>query len=191
MNIKRAEIIEAIGGLKKWHHNCHAASLAIVRSGLLPKGARVARGLHPGAMPHQHSWVAVGDPYTPDVMVVDATLWSYNGTEPSLLTGGSKELLYRPHGGQGNIWDYGRPAPATGKIIRLRADLSGEARRFLDLLEPGLDIQGWRVLAHAPVAGWPAAEIIGAMYDDERLSPLVPIDVVGMITDRNPNGLYW
>lgn len=29
--------------------------------------------------------------------------------------------------------------------------------------------QDRRVLAHAPVGGWPAAEIIGAMYDDDRL----------------------
>jgi hypothetical protein len=62
----------------------------------------------------------------------------------------------------------------------------------MELAAPdGLDIRGWHVLAHSPVRGWPAAEIIGAMYDTPRLKMIPPIDIVGMLTDKNPNGLYW
>jgi hypothetical protein len=38
--------------------------------------------------------------------------------------------------------------------------------------------------------GWPAAEIIGPMRDTRELRTTVPIDIAGMITDRNPGGLY-
>lgn len=37
---------------------------------------------------------------------------------------------------------------------------------------------------------WPAAEIIAAIDDTKALSALVPIDILGMLTDRNPSGLY-
>jgi hypothetical protein len=51
------------------------------------------------------------------------------------------------------------------------------------------DRQGWSVLAHAPVGGWPAGEIIDAMCES-GLDAVIPIDIVGMVTDRNPQGLY-
>lgn len=54
-----------------------------------------------------------------------------------------------------------------------------------------LDRRAWHLLAsQAPVLGWPAAEIIAAMDDTEELSAFVPIDRLGMLTDRNPGGLY-
>jgi hypothetical protein len=40
------------------------------------------------------------------------------------------------------------------------------------------------------VEGWPAAEIIDAIYNTPELTTWVPIDIVGMLTDRNPKGLY-
>ena len=42
----------------------------------------------------------------------------------------------------------------------------------------------------APVEDWPAGEIFAAMDDTEGLKALVPIDKLGMLTDRNPGGLY-
>jgi hypothetical protein len=38
--------------------------------------------------------------------------------------------------------------------------------------------------------GWPSSEIIAAMDDTDELRALVPIDILGMVTDRNPGGLY-
>ena len=38
--------------------------------------------------------------------------------------------------------------------------------------------------------GWPSREIIAAAYADDRLRVLIPIDIVGMLTDANPGGLF-
>jgi hypothetical protein len=70
-----------------------------------------------------------------------------------------------------------------------REPFSREAKNFLDLLGP-LDEKGFRVLAHAPVEGWPAAEILDAIENTEGLKCYVPIDIIGMLTNRNPGGLY-
>ena len=64
-----------------------------------------------------------------------------------------------------------------------------DARAFLELVGP-LDYHGWGVLAHAPVQGWPSGEILAAITDTKPLAVLVPIDRLGMLTDRNPGGLY-
>ncbi len=182
-------IIEAIGGLDKWAKRCHECSLAIVRSGLLPDNARVARGWC-GSVDSQHSWVVLGNPYGENTPIIDGTLWSYTNQAPRLFFNPKGNLQYTPHGA-GSIWDYGRPDDRNGEVITL-AGLSKTAKDFLDIAGPlGLDYMGWSVLAHAPVGGWPAKEIISAMYDDDRLSALVPIDVVGMITDKNPDELYF
>lgn len=53
-----------------------------------------------------------------------------------------------------------------------------------------LDRPGWMRLASCPVGGWPAAEVLAAMDDTPALQTLVPIDRLGMLTDRNPGGLY-
>jgi hypothetical protein len=76
-------------------------------------------------------------------------------------------------------------------VIKLKKKLSPMAEDFLQRCSPvGLDRRGWHFLANAPVGGWPSREIIGAMADDRRVSVFVPIDVLGMLTDRNPSGLY-
>jgi hypothetical protein len=46
-------------------------------------------------------------------------------------------------------------------------------------------------LANAPVEGWPAREILTAMAATPRLAACVPIDILGMVTDLNPKGLYF
>lgn len=191
MDLDIKALAQALAPMDRWHHQCHAASIAAVRSGVLPK-ARVARGTCRG-VGGQHSWVVVGDDvYAPDAQIVDPTLWSYDSTVAGIWTGTAKNGRHVPAGGLGDIWSWGRPAPARESPIRLTPaqPLSPDAEMFLDMLGP-LDRHGWMMLAsNAPVRGWPAAEIIAAMDDTPELTAYVPIDRLGMLTDRNPGGLY-
>jgi len=198
------ELADRIGSdAEKWFHNCHMASAAIVQSGYF-KDARVARGTAVG-VGGQHSWIVLPPHgredwntledgpfvYDPTTLVVDPTLWSY---DPSITT------LYRtvnlrrhtPHG-FGNIWNYGRPPEPVEEPIELTPDfeLSESAQRFLsdEYLGP-LDRRGWSVLANGPTGGWPSSEIILAMHQTKKLTALVPIDILGHLTDVNPSGLY-
>jgi hypothetical protein len=168
--------------------SCHSVSLAIVKSGFYPK-SRVARGRCRG-VPSQHSWVVIGtNCFSPTAQIVDATLWLYDRSVDQVWLGNASQGRHVSHG-SGSIWQYGMPSSSGGEVISLQVDLSYEASAFLDLLGP-LDYRGWAQLAHAPVGGWPAREIIEAMLDTPRVAALPPIDVVGMLTDRNPNGLYF
>lgn len=182
------EFEKAVGSpLHTWAKQCHAASLKLVKSGVLGE-CRVARGACRG-VGSQHSWVVLGrDCYNPNAAVVDPTLWSYDDTVEGVWVGKAKERPYTPHG-SGSIWAWGRPDAATDEPLTLDGEFSKSARMFLDMVGP-LDRKGWAQLAHAPVGGWPSAEIFLAMYRDKRLSALVPIDVIGMLTDENPGGLY-
>lgn len=188
-----AHVADTIGiPVARWHHQCHSISLAIVKSGLLP-GARAARGTCPG-VGGQHSWIVVGDDcYDPEAVVVDPTLWSYVPGTPTIWTGLASERPHVPHGA-GSIWDAGRPPEPTGEVMALTpaTPLSAEAKRFLELAAPlGLDARGWMVLASSlPVEGWPAGEVYAAMDDTPGLGVFVPVDRLGMLTHRNPDGLY-
>lgn len=185
-----APLIEALGGLEKWTKNCHAASIELVYSGVLAE-ARVARGWCDGVS-SQHSWVVLGDPYDKTVEIIDPTLWSYTTNIPAIWFGTAKDKpRHTPHGSEGTIFTYGRPDLPVGPVIPLGKPLSPSAQHFLDFMSPqGLDRQGWGILAHAPVTGWPAREIITAMYENDDLRVLIPVDIVGMLTDKNPKGLY-
>lgn len=180
--------------LDEWYGACHVVSLAIVQAGLLhgPAGARVrvARGTCLG-IGSQHSWISLGDPYDSKTEYVDPTSWCSTEDHPTIWTGKASQGDRIPHG-TGSIWQYGKPVHQGGPIIELTPTqpLSSAAKHFLDLVEP-LDAQGWMVLANAPVGGWPAGEIFSAISDTDRLQAFVPIDVLGMTTDRNPGGLYW
>lgn len=167
---------------------CHSVSLKIVKSGLL-RGARVARGTCEG-VGGQHSWVTLGDPYDVDAPIIDATWWSYKPGVEQIYIGSLEEGWHLPHG-YASIWKWGKPIAGDGDPIDLTPsfELSKAAQVFLELLGP-LDRQGWATLSSAPVLDWPAGEIFAAMDDTERLSSLVPIDILGMTTDRNPGGLY-
>lgn len=179
-----------------WAFNCHAASHAIVQSGIYP-GARVARGFAHG-VPGQHSWVvadysAADGVYDFDAHIIDATLWSYDLTVTNVWQGTYRDGRHQPHG-QGVFWQAERPHNVTGGepvTLAPEADrrLSVEAREFLTELGP-LDHGGWMLVAKMPVRGWPSREVIEAMDDTPALSALVPIDILGHLTDRNPGGLY-
>jgi len=183
------EQFEAATGhsLESMAHKCHEASLALVLSGVHGI-CRVARGTCPG-VGGQHSWVVLGrDCYDENAVVIDPTLWSYVGGEPSVWSGRASIKPHRPHGA-GNIWEWGRPAFPEGEIIELPGPFAPDAERFLEVLGP-LDLAGWRQLAHAPVGGWPAGKIFAAMMEVPELAQWLPIDIVGMTTDLNPGGLY-
>lgn len=128
------------------------------------------------------------DCYDDRAVVVDPTLWSYDDRVEAVWTGRARERPHRPHG-HGSIFEWGRPCSTGGEPIELAVEVSRHARMFLDMLGP-LDRAGWGQLARAPVQGWPAAEIVAAMDDTPGLTALVPIDRLGMLTDRNPCGYY-
>jgi len=183
-----ARMVRKIGGLRKWRRQCHAASLAVVRTGMLGPTARVARGTHPEVV-GQHSWVVVGNPYWSISPIVDVTLWSYTKREPYLHMGMAHDG-YRPHGAGQFDW-RDRIYPAEETII-LGVGWSDDARNFLETVAPfGLDRAGWSRLAQGPLGGWPSKEIVSAMRKDPRVRALVPIDIAGMLTNENPEGLYW
>lgn len=163
--------------------NCHAGALALVRS--KGEGWRVARGYAKDVF-GQHSWAVEGNPYAPKA-ILDPTIWSYTDREPEIITG--KVADYLPHGA-GLIWDVGKPVTGKGSIISLKVN-DRFAQSFLDDLVGPLDRKGWSGLANGPMQGWPAKPVIEAMLDHPELAALVPIDIAGMVTDRNPDGLYW
>lgn len=177
--------------LDRWGRKCHAASFHIVNSGVIPSSCRVARGSHPGVL-GQHSWVVIGmDVYNPSG-IVDPTLWSYDERVRNIVyTTGADMGNWRPHG-SGLVWDTGRPQScvlADAITLTPEEPLSREAREFLRLLGP-LDRRGWAHLVHGGMEGWPSGEIIAAMKDTETVSALVPVDIEGMVTLRNPGALY-
>ena len=183
--INQAEQI--LDPVSDWARNCHAASLQIVRE----LGGRVARGWCEGVS-SQHSWAVIGnDCYDPKALIIDPTLWSYDNAVKGVWSGTLRDGRHHPHGA-GSIWEFGRPAYPTGEIVSLtpKKALSVKALRFLKRLGP-LDRAGWHILAsRAPVGGWPAGEILAAVDDTKALSALVPVDRLGMLTDRNPGKLY-
>jgi hypothetical protein len=193
-------IIEAMCEMEPMHYrdfadfaqDCHAVSLTLVRSGLLGTGGpdlRVARGACLG-VGGQHSWVVLGHPYDPTATIVDLTLWSYNPTQPRIWVGTMRDGLHRPKG-YGHILQGVKPGTRGGEVIQVEVS-SRDARDFLRMVGP-LDARGWAGLwSHCGMLGWPAKEILEALLDQHpQMTALVPIDIVGMITDRNPENIYW
>lgn len=186
------EAVEAIEEFltprEPWSHQCHAASIAIVKSGILAE-SRVARGTCDG-VGSQHSWVVFGmDCYDERATIIDPTLWSYDESVEGIWTGTLGR--HAPHG-WANIFEWGRPPTPSAKAVKLTPSepFSGEATTFLELLGP-LDEPGWRMLCHAPARGWPAGEVFAAICDTFSWGEaVIPIDMLGMTTLRNPSGLY-
>jgi len=188
-----ADVIELCGQIdmapEDVAYNCHGVSLAIVRAGLRP-GARVARGFAQGVI-GQHSWVVLGDPYDENVPIIDATLWSYDPDVKGIWSGTAKENRHIPHGA-GHYFRGNPPQHHGGDTIYLhpKTPLSDSARKFLRMIGAPFDAMGWMEVAHLPVEGWPSREIIEAMLDTPGIDVFVPIDIAGMVTDRNPGRLY-
>jgi len=174
-------------------YDCHSVSLSLVRSGLLGVGGptlRVARGACVG-VGGQHSWVVLGHPYDYGATIVDLTLWSYDSKQPRIWIGSMRDGLHRPKGFQ-QIFDGPRPRSGGDTPLVLNTDgLGVEARDFLEIIGP-LDVRGWGALwSRCGMLGWPAREILEAFLDQHQMGALVPIDIVGMVTDRNPQETYW
>jgi hypothetical protein len=185
-----AKVEEAIGSIEYFEHNCHGASLALVQSGLLPEGSRVARGFVQGVR-GQHSWALVAPEmiYEPETYVVDITLWSYVPEAPRLYIAKAKHWPHRPHG-FGRL-EYLGPDP-TDPIISLGVPISEGAKMFLQMYAPaGLDRRAWMTLLNGPMQGWPSKEIVDAASKTRELAAMVPLDILGMLTDVNPSGLYF
>lgn len=153
-------------------------------------------------VPGQHSWVVMAsdpqmkaheiDVYDPRALIIDPTIWSYDPQYQGVLAACTSDKLHKPHG-SGSIWDYGCPSPIqAGEVAIPLKDvgkLSPYADAFLHMIGP-LSRRGWSCLLHAPVQGWPAKEILEAADDTPELRALIPIDILGMVTPRNPSGLY-
>lgn len=189
---------QALAPLRHWEGQCHGASLSLVRDkdvlealGVRPPDVRVQRGFAEGIR-SQHSWVTVGDPLKPE-LTIDPTwdLW-HNSPQPDVRIYDGRPDTHIPHKA-GSIWDYGKPPTAkeSGDDPIHLGGLTQRAEQFIRMCGGPLGRRGWNVLAHAPVEGWPAADIWTAMNRDPRLSPLIPIDSLGNWTDVNPEGLYW
>lgn len=183
-----------LGPPTTWAHQCHAISRALLDWPELAERfpqRRVARGSCRGVA-GQHSWVVLGtDCYDEDTLLLDLVLWSYDATKPVKWVGTLRSGLHQPHGA-GNIFDWGKPEHMgeADVVLTPSTPLSDRAKLFLGVLGP-LDRRGWNMLlSHAPVGGWPAGELIAAALDTPELAALVPIDRAGMLTDRNPSGLY-
>jgi hypothetical protein len=183
---------EILNPLEGWAQQCHAASMRLMNSGRFGT-CRVARGWCKG-VGSQHSWLVIGDDcYDQDATIIDGTLWSYDKTVDGVWVGAMRDGRHGPHG-SGSIWNFGRPTNAEEdgedvfELTPPSAGWSDEAQSFFSLLGP-MSRQSWIRLAHYPVEGWPAGEIINAICES-GLEGYVPVDIIGMNTDRNPRGLY-
>lgn len=182
-------VVEVLGDLRRYWHDCHGAALALKRSGALPPDARVARGFVQGVT-GQHSWVVLDDDvYKPYAWVIDPTYWSYDDLTSAPYVHVQRAIArgrqYRPHG-SGML----SKLPLAGRREPVALEVAdAEARAFLKKVGP-LDPYGWMRLFNGPMGGWPARTIVAAAYDVDELRALIPIDVAGMLTDRNPGGLY-
>lgn len=183
--------------LEHWEGSCHAVSLALVKTGEFGPDARVARGFAVGVA-GQHSWIVLGDPYAWDAVIIDAT-------HPEFHRGGHHEIVVRefangrdyvPQGygvlaeeEREQIRDVMPPYTGPEKELAPTVPLSVDAQLFLDDIGI-MDFRRWCWLAsNLPMQGWPSKEIIEAMMDS-GLAVCVPKDIQGMVTDRNPQGLY-
>lgn len=200
MTLTREMVEDAIGDLEGWAHQCHGASIALVKSGLLGRECRVARGSCRG-VPGQHSWVVRGskpeDCFNPRTVIIDVTLWSYDPDHPHVWIGTMENGLHRPHGYGPPLIQLGCPESGGGAEIALNwipGSPTPIAAHWLSMFREGadgpLDQRFWMGLANTTVVGWPAEEFIRAMANTPAIQHLIPIDRLGMLTNENPGGLY-
>jgi hypothetical protein len=175
-----------------WANQCHGVSLALLRTGEFGPG-RIARGTCEH-VPSQHSWIVLGnDCYNPNAVVVDPTLWAHDPEVTGIYIGRNRQGCYHQPHGAGSCFSVNPPQHHGGPDIELTPSepLKPRALAWLGVLGP-LDFRGWMEVVHLPVEDWPAREILTAVADTPALGPVFfPIDILGMLTDRNPGGLYW
>ena len=195
MNIDVENLLKGVNPAD-YPKQCHAASLKLVKSGVIGEFARVARGTHPD-IGGQHSWVVVSeDVYDEYATIIDPTMWSYTGREPQFdIYDAAEDADYFPKGGE-ERWDFS-DIPAVqdySKIITLEREVFDKLPDYakMQMWRIGsMDLRGWSTLANGPMLGWPSRPIIEAMLDTPKLAALVPIDIQGMVTMRNPSNLYF
>lgn len=176
-DLTEEDVEQAIGPLEDWRYSCHAASLALVRSGLLPENWRVARGYSVG-IHGQHSWCVDGDPYDATSRVLDVTAWCYY-PRPRVWHA-TNLVAHIPHG-------WGEPPP--GVTVELRGDpysldgLTPEAEAYLaDRYPDGYSVQNLASLVSGPIQGWPAADVMRALAF-AGLGGLIPVDSAAMVLE--------
>lgn len=198
-----AEIGEIIGlPPEHWHMRCHEVSIAIVAAGIVPH-ARIARGWCCG-VPGQHSWIVgptadgrLGDCLADNAVIIDPTLHTYRDDVTGIyVSHADVDEWHRPHGKGPHITAAGRPPKPkqAGKVIALAAEafdeLDSEARWWLHAMFGPLDRSGWGALANTTMIGWPSDQIVRAMARTRALAVTLPIDIIGMLTNLDPEGLY-
>lgn len=175
--------------LGHWHFNAHRVCLDIVRSGLFPYSRVVegsARGVH-----GTHHWLTLSeDVYDKYGTIVDPTLWCHDPSLQGVWIGTLQEEIHHPRG-EGYIWDHSYPENSSfkGTVSLNKEGLSTQAKYFLSRVEP-LNLDGWRRLMRSPMQGWPAGEIIDQMKHSAELAAIVPEELEGMLTNRNPSGAW-
>lgn len=172
-----------------WHTNTKQVAHDLVRSGLLPT-CRVVVGFVSG-VEGEHSWVTTSwDVYDKYALIVDPTMWTFRADIPDVWMGTLHDGLHHPKG-EGFIWDSGYPENSSFQdtILLPQNGLSTYAKYFLSRVEP-LNVAGWTALMRLPMQGWPAGEILARMKEVPTLAPLVPEDLEGMLTEKNPGNLY-
>lgn len=188
-----ASIAEEIGvPYPQWINQCHAISLAILRTGRFGYG-RIARGSCVG-VPGQHSWIVLDkDVYNSKAIIVDPTMAHHVKDKRGIVADYACNLPHNPKG-KGNIFHGPHRPTSCGDepvtLVEPEGGWSGRARQFLRMVGP-LDQRGWGSLFEGPMEGWPAAEIVQAALNTPGMSAWVPIDIKGMLTETNPGNLYW
>jgi hypothetical protein len=175
------QIEEAIGPLDGWAENCHRASRALVRSGVLDDRGKywtVARGWST-EIRSQHSWIVNDDPYAFEAWVLDVTAWSWVPDRPRVWW--VQNLLWHVPHGFGRLSGMPVPTP-TGEPVQLRG-LSPRVKAWLTHRYPtGYGQADLARLASGPVFGWPCRDILRAM-DQAGFRALIPVDTWAMVVE--------
>lgn len=172
-----------------WANRCHEVSLQLLKSHLFEDvDARMARGWGM-QIRGQHSWIVLGDNvYDDETYVIDPT-WSATHSNKAMIMFVKNLTVHRPHG-YGVLSTF--PESSGGDEL-VPDDPSPSVKSWLDLARivvGPLDRKFWLGLFNGPMQGWPSRELVAWGYGQEGLRALIPMDIVGMLTEENPMGLY-
>lgn len=188
--LRVANVEKAIGIPRdKWANRCHEVAYALLVSSLMDDvTARMARGWAQG-ISSQHSWIVTGnDVYDKTAKIIDPTYASNRGSRPMIMIVDNL-TSHSPHG----YGEFSKFPESKGGKEFLPEFVSPSTRLWADMasMEVGpLDAFWWAKMFSGPMGGWPSRELVNWAYEEPALRALIPIDIVGMLTDRNPRGLY-